>query len=347
MHSGQRRRNSVKDNAVTTKVIANDAVTTDKVVDDAISGDKIAPSAVTSTNIANGAVGSSQIGDGSIATGDLADDAVTAAKIKPSIISSIDGVSNDGGNVDLVAGSNVTITPDDSADTITIAATGAGGSVQAPLQLSGEISGSAVIQGANTGAGDGPGMRGRSDNSDGVVGWTGASEKSGVFGHSQVGSGISGRSDGNNGVLAVTTSNNPGHAGLWARNAGGSGGSAIYCEGDLFVTGEFKGAKGPHGGAPFPRPAYDSGWISIAPWQSLVLQHGVGGNFDNYFIDFQEFMYGFITNRNIGGDSMRWSSDESLYWGAYYRLLSNQEIGVINKSNSSAEKVRVRIWIYN
>ena len=119
---------SVKENAVTTQVIANDAVTTDKVEDDAITGDKIAPATVTSTDIANGAVGSSQIGDASITTGDLADDAVTAAKIQPTILSSIDGVTNDGGNVDLIAGTNVTITSDDSANTITIAASGGGGS---------------------------------------------------------------------------------------------------------------------------------------------------------------------------------------------------------------------------
>jgi hypothetical protein len=39
----------------------------------------------------------------------------------------VDGVVNDGGNVDLVAGTNITITPDDVANTITIAATGGGG----------------------------------------------------------------------------------------------------------------------------------------------------------------------------------------------------------------------------
>ena len=117
---------SVTDNAVTTTIIANDAVTTNKIANDAITGDKIAPTTVTSTNIANGAVGSPQIGDGSINTGDLADNAVTASKISPNIISSIDGVSNDGGNVDLIAGPNVTITPSDSANTITIASTGGG-----------------------------------------------------------------------------------------------------------------------------------------------------------------------------------------------------------------------------
>jgi hypothetical protein len=52
---------------------------------------------------------------------------VTADMITPSIVSSVDGVSNDGGNIDLIAGANVTITPDDVNNTITIASTGAGG----------------------------------------------------------------------------------------------------------------------------------------------------------------------------------------------------------------------------
>ncbi len=57
--------------------------------------------------------------------GNAADDFVESGSI-PDIISSIDGVSNNGGNVDLVEGSNITITPDDAANTITIAASGGG-----------------------------------------------------------------------------------------------------------------------------------------------------------------------------------------------------------------------------
>src|SRR3990172_1598766 len=40
---------------------------------------------------------------------------------KPSVISSLDGVTNDSGNIDFLAGANVTITPDNVANTITIA----------------------------------------------------------------------------------------------------------------------------------------------------------------------------------------------------------------------------------
>jgi len=124
-----KKADSVKDNAVTTTVIANDAVTTDKISDESISGEKIAPATITSTNITNGAVGSTQIGDGSIATQDLTDNAVTLDKLSPNVISSINGVTNDGGNVDLEAGSNITITPDDDANKITIASTGGGSSL--------------------------------------------------------------------------------------------------------------------------------------------------------------------------------------------------------------------------
>ena len=63
----------------------------------------------------------------SISTTMLQDDAVSADKISPNVLSSIDGVSNDGGNVDLVAGSSVSIVPDDAANTITISASGGQG----------------------------------------------------------------------------------------------------------------------------------------------------------------------------------------------------------------------------
>lgn len=54
---------------------------------------------------------------------------VTADMVTPNILSSLDGVVNDGGNIDLIAGSNVTITPNDAANTITIAAAGGGGGI--------------------------------------------------------------------------------------------------------------------------------------------------------------------------------------------------------------------------
>jgi hypothetical protein len=46
----------------------------------------------------------------------------TAQHVEPNVVSSIDGVTSDEGNVDLVAGANVTIVANDAANTITISA---------------------------------------------------------------------------------------------------------------------------------------------------------------------------------------------------------------------------------
>jgi hypothetical protein len=46
--------------------------------------------------------------------------------ITPDIVGSVDGVTSDGGDIDLVAGSNIAITPDDTGNQITISAEGVG-----------------------------------------------------------------------------------------------------------------------------------------------------------------------------------------------------------------------------
>jgi hypothetical protein len=65
-------------------------------------------------------VNTEMIIDGSVGTVDLADNAITAVKINPDIISSLNNVSNDGGNIELLAGDNITITANDTLNTITI-----------------------------------------------------------------------------------------------------------------------------------------------------------------------------------------------------------------------------------
>jgi hypothetical protein len=66
--------------------------------------------------IKSGAVGSTEVADNSLAATDLA----------VNVVSSLDGVTNDGGNIDLVAGSGIAITPDDANNQITIASTASG-----------------------------------------------------------------------------------------------------------------------------------------------------------------------------------------------------------------------------
>lgn len=93
----------------------NGPTTTINIKDDGINTTQLADGAVTTQKLATNAVTSVKIADGSVSTAD----------ITPNIVSSIDGVSNDGGNIDLVAGANITIAPDDAGDKITISAAGA------------------------------------------------------------------------------------------------------------------------------------------------------------------------------------------------------------------------------
>ena len=95
-----------------------------------LAGDVAGPAA--SNAIANNAVTSAKIADLAVGTAKIANDAVTAAKIAPDVVSSINNVKNDGGNIDLVAGANVTITPNDAGNSITIAAAGGGGGLTLP-----------------------------------------------------------------------------------------------------------------------------------------------------------------------------------------------------------------------
>lgn len=71
----------------------------------------------------------SMITDGTIVNSDIAENTITASKISTNIVSSIDGVYNDGGNVDLIAGSNISISPDNGNKRITIEATGGSGDI--------------------------------------------------------------------------------------------------------------------------------------------------------------------------------------------------------------------------
>jgi len=79
-------------------------------------------------------------------------------------IQSLEGVTpGSSGNIDLVAGSNITITPNAVNNRITIAATG-GGQVQVPLNLSGTHT-EPIIKGTNTGDGQAVhGVHSRSGN---------------------------------------------------------------------------------------------------------------------------------------------------------------------------------------
>ncbi len=89
---------------VNTAAIQNGAVTAAKLADGAVASAKLADGAVTAAKLAAGAVGSAAIADGAVTSAKIVDGTVTAADIQPALLSSLDGVANDGGNIDLVAG---------------------------------------------------------------------------------------------------------------------------------------------------------------------------------------------------------------------------------------------------
>jgi hypothetical protein len=226
----------------------------------------------------------------------------------------------------------------------------------------------------------GPGVAGWSAKGDGVSGETGMAGKSGVFGlNSGSGFGVFGRSNSGTGVgawsatgagmhgetgavdgigvVGTNTKNgnygelgtpgegvhavafSQGGAGLFAQSAKGP---AVHAEGDLVVTGAYRGNIGPGGGAAFPRPAYDSGWKAISKGGTLVLTHGIGGNRDNYVVDMQfKDTSGKVHNYLYG--AMTWSE----YLGAWWTDLTNQQITVERmKDDEWVLQVRVRIWVY-
>lgn len=189
----------------------------------------------------------------------------------------------------------------------------------------------------------GLGVEGKSNTNDGVVGETLASDKSGVFGNSDAGIGVTGRSGGASGVLGVTTSTDPADAGVHAWNEGG--GPAIRSDGDLYVTGKSYGNIGPSEGAPFPRPAFDSGWIEVTPPTTFTL--GVDQilptsqyDNDNFFIDMMTRTTFGAGNRYVGSGGDRWFN------GTFYGIENDNSINVYlgDDYDDPVSDVRIRIW---
>ncbi len=102
----------------------------------------------------------------------------------------------------------------------------------------------------------GVGLAGRSDNNDGVTGWTGASSKSGVFGSSTEGRGVVGRSEKEDGIVGWSGGSKKsgvfGHTevsdgyGIWGRN--NTYGTNGYLGGIFGAFGQGSGSLGSHGG---------------------------------------------------------------------------------------------------
>ncbi len=76
-------------------------------------------------------VTNAKLANNSVTEEKIADNSITLRQMAIYVLSSLDGVTNDGGNIDLIAGSNITITPNNTAKTITISSTAGGGDITA------------------------------------------------------------------------------------------------------------------------------------------------------------------------------------------------------------------------
>jgi len=118
---------------------------------------------------------------------------------------------------------------------------------------------------------------------------------------------------------------------------------------DLVVDGAYRGSIGPNNGAPFPRPAYDSGWVSINQDQTITLTHNIGSDVDNYVVDmtFKKDTSN-IHVTAYGGIVKRISLPDVYMAGAAWGYLTSTTIQTHRfEEDDQAEMIRIRIWVYN
>ncbi|MCA2004413.1 MAG: hypothetical protein LDL01_01335 [Ignavibacterium sp.] len=126
----------LQNNSVVSEKIADGSITSIDLSDNSVNSAKIIDGTVTTTDLGDNSVTSAKIADGTVSTSDLANNSVTTDKIVDATITANDigntqvvkSINSLKDNVNLVAGSNITITP--SGNNLTIASTsgGVGGS---------------------------------------------------------------------------------------------------------------------------------------------------------------------------------------------------------------------------
>lgn len=109
----------------------------------------------------------------------------------------------------------------------------------------------------------------------------------------------------------------------------------LHVNGTIKVTGQAEGT--------FPRPNYDSGWLTYDQNQQRVLTHNLGGSLNNYVVDIQANNGAGPLNYGYGGETT-----SSEVRGYYYDQLTTTSIRVKRAfHDTSAPQMRVRIWVYN
>lgn len=123
-------------------------------------------------------------------------------------------------------------------------------------------------------------------------------------------------------------------------------GDVVVENGDLVVNGALRGNVGTRGGAPFPRPAYDTGWVSLKKGQTRTMDSGLGGDIDNYKVDVNEKLSSGGNIRPAEVWYEKYPTDIKPL-GSTWELRPSGEILLRNLDHrSSGDKyMRARIWI--
>jgi hypothetical protein len=174
-------------------------------------------------------------------------------------------------------------------------------------------------------------------SSSGNFGYLGSSSN-GVFGSSVEGNGVFGTSANSNGVKGYSVNGN-------GVDGFSVSGAAMSADGDLVVTGAYRGnitSTSGSDGAPFHRPAYDSGWTPVDPdnYSYTTFTHNIGGNPDNYVVDLQFLGTGEGPNHFCYGGCLAERR------GAFWLNLNDKTITVFTFEGGDISDVRVRIWAY-
>ena len=110
--------------------------------------------------------------------------------------------------------------------------------------------------------------------------------------------------------------------------------------GDLHVRGALRGDIAPQGGSPFPRPAFNSRWTTIAKDEAITLTHNVGGQTDNYFVDIQ------CRSERNSIHNLSFISHPQSKRGVSFSKLSNADVNIHRRANDEfCHEVRFRIWV--
>ena len=100
----------------------------------------------------------------------------------------------------------------------------------------------------------------------------------------------------------------------------------------------------------FPRPNYDSGWLTYDNG-GMTLTHNLGGNIDNYVVDLTFKEGTNVNTRGLGLDLYPVGSGETAGYGdtgTFWKWLSPTDIQIGSTLNSlqHVDQIRVRIWVY-